>query len=144
MVNEIPAPLVKDVMTTVVVTLAEEDNLEGIANAMQEFHFRHVPVVDGKKLVGMVTQADLLRLSISALQSGQPLSSVQHQLEQRTFVAEVMIRNPPTIGPEATLAEASRILVDTRIGALPVVDEDRNLIGIVSEIDILKAAIPYL
>jgi acetoin utilization protein AcuB len=144
MVNQIPAPLVKDVMTTVVVTLAEEDNLEGIAKAMQDFHFRHVPVVDGKRLVGMVTQSDLLRLSISALQSGQPASAVQQQLEQRTFVAEVMVRNPPTIGPEATLGEASRILVETRIGALPVVDADDNLIGIVSEIDILKAVILYL
>jgi CBS domain-containing protein len=55
-----------------------------------------------------------------------------------------MIRNPPTIGPDATLGEASRILVDTRIGALPVVDKDQNLIGIVSEIDILKAAVSYL
>jgi CBS domain-containing protein len=144
MVNQILAPRVRDVMTTVVVTLAEEDNLEGVAKAMQEFHFRHVPVVDGQKLVGMVTQGDLLRLSISALQSSQAGSAVQQAFEQRTFVAEIMVRNPQTIGPDATLGEASRLLVATKLGALPVVDGEGNLIGIVSEIDVLKAAISFL
>lgn len=144
MVNQIPAPRVRDVMTTVVVTLAEEDNLEGVAKAMQEFHFRHVPVVDGQKLVGMVTQGDLLRLSISALQSSQAGSAVQQAFEQRTFVAEIMVRNPQTIGPDATLGEASRLLVATKLGALPVVDGEGNLIGIVSEIDVLKAAVSFL
>ncbi len=144
MVTTLPPPVVRDVMTTIVVTLAEEDNLEGVAKTMQDLHFRHVPVVDGPKLVGMITQGDLLRLSISALQNNQAGSSVQQAFEQRTFVAEIMIRNPRTVGPDAPLGEVARILVETKLGALPVVDGDGNLVGIVSEIDVLKAAMHYL
>ena len=46
----IEVPRVREVMTTILVTLSEEDNLEGVAKAMQDFHFRHVPVVDGEQL----------------------------------------------------------------------------------------------
>lgn len=143
MENTIPAPRVRDVMTTILVTLSEEDNLEGVAKAMQSFHFRHVPVVDGTTLVGMVSQADLLRVSTSALLGGAAPSELQHRFEERTFVAEIMTRTPTTIAPDAPLAEAARLLVATKAGALPVVEGD-TLVGIVSEIDVLKAAIPFL
>jgi CBS domain-containing protein len=139
----IEVPRVREVMTTILVTLSEEDNLEGVAKAMQDFHFRHVPVVDGEQLVGMVTQSELLRLSMSALGGGVAESSIQQAIEQRTFVAQVMERNPPTLSPDDTLAEAARKLVATKAGALAVVEGGR-LVGILSEIDVLKVAMAYL
>lgn len=131
-------------MSTILVTLSEEDNLEGVNKAMQAYHFRHVPVVDGTKLVGMVTQASLLRFSMGVLRNSGAAESVRHSFEQRTFVAEVMAPHPKSVLPESTLAEAAALLVETKAGALPVVDEEGNLVGIVSEIDVLKAAIPFL
>lgn len=131
-------------MSTILVTLSEEDNLEGVNKAMQAYHFRHVPVVDGTKLVGMVTQAELLKFSMGVLRDSGAAQSVRHSFEQRTFVAEIMTANPKSVRPDATLAEAAQVLVDSKVGALPVVDEEGNLVGIVSEIDVLKAAIPFL
>jgi len=138
------APLVHEVMSTILVTLSEEDNLEGVSKAMEAYHFRHVPVVDGTKLVGMVTQAAMLQFSMGALRDSGAAQSVRHGLEQRTFVAEIMTKHPASLRPEATLAEAAQLLVDTKAGALAVVDEEGNLVGIVSEIDVLKAAVAFL
>ena len=140
----ISAPLVRDVMSTILVTLSEEDNLEGVNKAMQVYDFRHVPVVDGTKLVGMVTQASLLKFSMGMLQDSGAAQSLRHSFEQRTFIAEIMTANPRTLHPETTLAEAAQWLVDSKAGALAVVDADGNLVGIVSEIDVLKAAISFL
>jgi CBS domain-containing protein len=140
----IPAPLVREVMSTILVTLSEEDNLEGVNKAMQAYQFRHVPVVDGTKLVGMVTQASLLQFSMGMLRDSGAAQSVRHSFEQRTFVAEIMTKHPASVKPDATLSEAAQLLVDTKAGALPVVDDEGNLIGIVSEIDVLKAAVPFL
>lgn len=131
-------------MSTILVTLSEEDNLEGVNKAMQAYHFRHVPVVDGTKLVGMVTQASLLKFSMGVLRDSGAAQSVRHSFEQRTFVAEIMTANPKSVRPDSTLAEAAQVLVDSKAGALPVVDAEGNLVGIVSEIDVLKAAIPFL
>ncbi len=94
--------------------------------------------------IGMVTQSELLRLSMSALGGGPAESSIQQAIEQRTFVAQVMVRNPPTLAPDDTLAEAAHKLVATRAGALAVVESDGRLVGILSEIDVLKVAMAYL
>ena len=136
-------PLVGDVMNTILVTLSEEDNLEGVDKAMQTYQFRHVPVVDGTKLVGMVTQAALLKYSMGVLRDSSAAQSLRHSFEQRTFVAEIMSA-PMSVKPDTTLADAARLLVETKAGALPVVDADGNLVGILSEIDVLKAIIPLL
>ncbi|MBX7193106.1 MAG: CBS domain-containing protein [Sandaracinaceae bacterium] len=138
------APRVRDVMTTKLVTLCEEDNLEGVAQSMQDFHIRHLPVVDGDRLVGMVTQSDLLRLSMTALGATGVASSIQASIEQRTFVAQIMQRNPPTLTPDTSLAEAARLLLQTRAGALAVVDATGDLVGILSEIDVLRVAVDRL
>ncbi|MFW5921065.1 MAG: CBS domain-containing protein, partial [Polyangiales bacterium] len=53
--------VVSDIMSRNPITLSEEDNLENIAQGMEEFHLRHLPVVDGHKLVGLVSHRDILR-----------------------------------------------------------------------------------
>lgn len=129
-----------DVMTTRVMTLSEEDNLEGIARAMSDFQIRHVPVVDGPKLVGLVSQRDLLRTAVSSLTRSGTLSALEKDLAQQTFVARVMRRDPVTVRAETPLSEAARLLVEHRIGLVCVVDAEANLVGVVSEIDVLRAA----
>ena len=61
------AKVVADVMTRSVVTLFEEDDLDHIDEAMDKFRFRHVPVVDDGKLVGLLTKSDLTRIASSPL-----------------------------------------------------------------------------
>ena len=70
--NRMPKPsLVRDIMTREVVTLYEEDNLLGVEEGMRHFRFRHLPVVDDGKLVGLITERDLLRVAASITEPGE-------------------------------------------------------------------------
>lgn len=129
---------VADVMTTQVVVLREEDNLTEVANDMGRFRFRHLPVVDGKRLVGIVSQRDLLGFTVSRLEGGAAAADKERRLEESTFVARVMTRDPETVLPETPLNVAARKLVRGRFNALPVVDANNELLGIITNHDLLK------
>jgi CBS domain-containing protein len=121
------AKTVADIMTRRVIYLREEDNLSRIVEGMEHFGLRHLPVLDGDRLVGMITHRDMLKI----------LSAAERR-EESTFVASIMTRDPIAVGPDTTIIEAARILIKARFGCLPVVDENRNVIGIVTEHDFMK------
>lgn len=129
---------VADVMTKEVVVLREEDNLAEVAKDMERFHFRHLPVVDGRTLVGIVSQRDLLRFTASRLEFGAAASDKERRLEEGTFVARVMTRDPETVLPETPVNVAAKKLVKGRFNALPVVDANGELVGIITNHDLLK------
>ena len=134
--------IVADVMTREVRTLHEEDNLSEIGAEMDTFGFRHLPVVDGERLIGLVTQRDLLRWSSSRLDV--TAAARDRSVQENTFVAAVMNRDVATCAPSTPLAEAARRLVTERIGCLPVVDDEGRLVGIVTEHDLLKELVAVL
>jgi CBS domain-containing protein len=117
--------LVADIMTREVITLNEEDNLADLEYGMTRERIRHLPVVDGRKLVGLITHRDLLRAAASKLGGD-------------AFVARLMTRNPTTIRPDATLGDAARVLAESKFGCLPVIDAGGELVGIVTEHDFVK------
>ena len=121
------AKTVADIMTRRVIYLREEDNLSRIVEGMEHFGLRHLPVLDGDRLVGMITHRDMLRILCA-----------DERREESTFVASIMTRDPIAVGPGTTIVEAARILIRARFGCLPVVDEHRNVIGIVTEHDFMK------
>jgi CBS domain-containing protein len=129
--------LVADVMTRDPVTLHEEDSLAGAASTFLDRRIRHLPVVDGRRLVGLVTERDLLRVSGSAL-SREPVAAVREaRRREETFIAAVMRRDVETVSPATRVADAARCLAEQRIGCLPVVDHG-ELVGIVTETDLLR------
>lgn len=127
---------VADIMTREVVTLREEDNLVSVSPIMTRLRVRHLPVVDGTKLVGLLTHRDLLRLSLNALDA--ITQSRDRDAKAQTFVAKVMNRDVRTVGPDVAISIAARQLIDNKFGCLPVVDDEGNLVGIVTEHDFLK------
>jgi CBS domain-containing membrane protein len=133
---------VSDIMTQKVITLFEEDNLVGVEKGMSHFRFRHLPVVDSGKLVGLVTHRDLLRVAASSLELGGAQKTAR--LNESVFVRDVMQRNVVTVRADTPLAEAGQRMWDQKIGCLPVVAEDQTLIGIVTEADFLKLALSLL
>jgi acetoin utilization protein AcuB len=128
---------VADIMTRDPVVLSEEDNLERIQEGMEDFHFRHIPVVDGDRLVGLISQRDILRQAVSGLDRAATAQQRDRWLQEHTFVAQVMHRDVKTATPDMPIATAARIMLDQHIGSLPVVENDR-LVGIVTETDMLK------
>ena len=129
---------VSEIMTEDVITLLEEDDLLQIDRGMEQYQLRHLPVVDGRKLVGLVTHRDLLRISASSLQPPQVAAILDEEAKSQTFVRSVMTRNVQTVTPDTQLSEAVRLLVEGRFGCLPVVDAEGDLVGIVTEHDMLK------
>ena len=133
--------LVEDVMSRSVVTLTPEQTLRDALNLLQSNRVRHLPVVDGSALVGMVTDRDVKRATPSVL-SGVGRDEYDRVLKT-TKVAQFMTREPITVTPKSGLKAAIEIFLDRRVGALPVV-EDGHLVGILSDSDILRVALDLL
>jgi len=128
---------VEAIMTHRMVTLNEEDNLADLEPSMAQFGLRHLPVVDGTRLVGLVSHRDVLRVQGSEIASSPLGAQVDKGTRDKTFVAEVMHRDLVTVSPTTPAIEAAKILADHKFGCLPVVDGDGNLVGIVTDHDLL-------
>ncbi|MDZ7772392.1 MAG: CBS domain-containing protein [Balneolaceae bacterium] len=116
--------LVEEFMTTDLFTCQKDDILEFVANLIDWRRIRYVPVEDDKKhLVGLVTMRILFK---------EYIKSINHDEELSQTVEEIMIDNPITIHPEASIMEAMDIMDSQKIGCLPVVKNNR-LVGIITE-----------
>jgi acetoin utilization protein AcuB len=129
--------LVEDVMSRSVVTLAPEATLRETVDLLQSNRIRHVPVLDGSIVVGIVTDRDVKRALPSVL-SGVDRDEYDRVLET-TKVAQFMTREPRTVTPKTNLKAAVEIFLELKVGGLPVV-EDGHLVGILTNIDILRVA----
>jgi CBS domain-containing membrane protein len=123
-------------MTETVFTLAWHDSLETAAELMDVKHIRHVPVVDRDgDLVGLVTQRDLAR-SVLGPTEDLPISVRQEVLSRRK-VREIMATEIDTAEPDTDLREAAEMLIENKIGCLPIV-EGAHLVGILTEADFVR------
>ena len=129
--------LVKDAMSNSVVTLTTEESLRDVLNLLRSHRIRHLPVVEGAKVVGIVTDRDVKRATPSVL-SGVERDQYDRVLVE-TKVAQFMTREPMTVTPTTRLKAAVKIFIDRKVGALPVVDDGR-LVGILTEIDVMRVA----
>jgi CBS domain-containing protein len=122
---------VEELMNRKVITLEADASLIQVDDLMKSHHIRHVPVVQGRKLVGLVSHRDLIR-ALARQSSGKspPFLGVQ----------EVMTREVETVSPQASVRAAIDKLLEKRFGCLPVVDAQGELVGIVTESDFLRLA----
>ena len=128
--------LVRDLMTDRVFTLGPGDNLVALEDLMDAHRVRHVPIVDREgDLVGLVTQRDLARGVLGRLDD-VPMSVERDVLRGRK-IREIMTTEPETVEPETSLKEAAQILLEDKIGCLPVV-EGMHLVGILTEADFVR------
>lgn len=127
--------LVKDIMKTQLVTLNADSKLGFANDIMYLGRIRHLPVVKGENIVGILTQRDLYRASLTSI--------LTNWKENKEFmdsikVSEVMTKNVATINPDATINEAAQIMIDKKVGCLPVVKDKNKLIGLITETDVLQ------
>ena len=127
---------VRDLMTSEVTTLRRNDQLSIADDVMRLGRIRHLPVLDeDEQVVGIVSQRDLFRGALArALGYG---AHAQQKLLGQLLVKEVMTNDPITISPDAPLAEAARLMLDQKIGALVVIESGR-LAGILTESDFVR------
>jgi acetoin utilization protein AcuB len=127
--------LVKDVMQTHPVTATPETRLPGLVRLLQRRGFRHVPILDGGKLVGIVSDRDVKQSMASAASTTD--ARERDRLLDELTAGQIMARAVVTIGPMFGVEEAARLMATRKISALPVTEEDR-LVGIVTETDVLQ------
>ena len=122
-------------MTPEPVTVDENDSMGEALVIMRRHQIRHLPVVNGNNLVGIVTDRDLRRASPSLL-SGIEEDKYKEVLDS-TQVSKIMTREPFTVRLDTDVKEAVRLLVDKKISSLPVVNGS-ELVGIFTEVDALR------
>lgn len=131
--------LVKDVMSQVLITLQRNDKLSVADDLMKQKRIRHIPILDESgKLCGIVTQRDLFHGTLlKALGYG---SHLEQKMLESILIKEAMTNEVQSTSPESSLAEAARVMLDEKIGCLPVVNQDK-LVGLLTEADFLKLAV---
>ena len=132
---------VSDYMTKEPFTVGEDASMKEAVDLLRQHHIRHLPVVQGSKLIGIVTDRDIRKASPSLL-SGVGMGRYEEVLAN-TPIARVMTREPFTLTPETELRQAVQLLVDKKVGAVPVVTGE-ELVGIFTEIDALKVLLGVL
>ncbi len=120
--------LVSDLMTSMVTTITERMTVHEARAEMEKGDIRHLPVVDQEnRVVGILSDRDLIR-------------SMEGPLETAMLVKEVMTQDVLTVRPESQPCEATALMLDHKIGAVPVVSGDMRLVGLVTETDFLRIA----
>ena len=129
---------VSDWMTKKVFTVRVDDFLSDALSLMKEKGIKHVPVVKGGKLKGIVSDRDIKEYSPSKATSLDIYEL--HYLLAKTKMSEVMTTKVITTTADTPVEEAAMVLMDRGIGCLPVLD-DGNLVGIISDKDIYRALV---
>jgi acetoin utilization protein AcuB len=133
--------LVRKKMKKDLITITKDERMTTAKKILKEKNIRHLPVVDGKKLVGLVSNMDIRKAEAS------PATSLEirelHYLLDKLTVGEIMTRNVITISPDISVEEATTLLHDNKIGCLPVV-EDGNLVGMLTENDVMEILIEVM
>ena len=125
---------VVDLMTNDPLTVTAAETVGKANELMAENNIRQIPVVNGRELLGIVTDRDI-RAFLSEALVGEPEA---RERALGTAVGEIMTTEPLSIAPDDDLKDAVEMLIEQKFGAIPVVDEAEGLVGIVSYVDVLR------
>lgn len=123
---------VRERMSTPPITVQADAGYQRALRLMDNHRLHHLPVVNGTgQVVGIVTERDLLL-------------AASHYGAADIEVAEIMHKGAITATPEMTIAQAATLLLDKHIGGLPVVDAQQQVVGVITETDLLRAFVEML
>ncbi len=127
---------VGEIMTKDLFTLCLDDTLAQARQNFDRLKVRHLPVVKGEKLLGILSLTDILRISF-----GESFGASQYEADEAIFemltIDQVMKHHPKTVSSKNTITEVAEILAHEEFHALPVVD-DEKLVGIVTTTDVIR------
>ena len=126
---------VSSIMTKNVVKLNLSDDLTKAEILFKKHHIRHIPVVNGNVIIGMLSYTDLLRISFAdAIEDEDDVDTTVYNM---FTVEQVMAKKLVSISPETTIKEAAQVLASKEFHALPVCEGDL-LVGIITTTDLIK------
>jgi CBS domain-containing protein len=138
-----PKPVVvEDIMTRQVPSLSPADSLFRVEEAMTRFALSHVPVLEGSRIVGLVTSRDLARAAASS--RDQRSTEQTRTLQKSCTVADIMTKSMLTVGPQTPLAEAATLMRDQKLGCLPVTIHGDEFVGMVTTNNLLSLVVDFL
>ncbi len=123
-------------MTKHVVTTSPTMSLPEADRLMTERDIRRLPVVNGQRLVGIITQSDIRETKLSSVEALN-IWHLNYSLSQLT-IESIMTKNPLTISAHAPIREAAQLMQEKQISSLPVVGDNDDLVGIITESDIFR------
>jgi acetoin utilization protein AcuB len=130
--------IARDVMTPDPLTVTPKASIAEVWDLMREVEVRHVPVVQAGALVGMLSDRDLARVDMARLLKSEGADALRQVLAAP--ILEVMSPDVISVEPDTEIGDVIALLIDRRIGALPVIDADtREVLGIISYVDVLRA-----
>jgi acetoin utilization protein AcuB len=128
---------VEDIMTTKVFTVEQHDLIDRVFFLIHYEKIRHLPVVEKGKVIGIVSDRDLYKVLGPKNNSNVIEGNTEMHVVPKK-VQNIMHRGVLTTHPDTYVSEAAAVMANNRVGALPVVDKDNKLVGIISATDILR------
>ena len=128
--------LVSSIMTTDLITVDYKDDLESAEHLFKTHKIRHIPVVKGNALKGIISYTDLLRISFADA-IGDDEMSIDSVVYNMFTIEQVMVKSVVSMPSTSTIKEVAELLTRRNFHAIPIVD-DNKLVGIVTTTDLLK------
>jgi acetoin utilization protein AcuB len=135
--DSIATTQIVDCMTPIVVTLGKYDSVAEAYEKMSTKHIRRIPVVDHDRLIGIIALSDILRFKPAEV--GRYLSFKDLSVALDKLVVElVMTRDPIVVYQADQVGYAAELMLENKIGGLPVLDASKKLVGLITESDIFR------
>ena len=128
--------MVSSIMSKDLVTVSYKDDLEKAEHLFKTHKIRHIPVVKGDELKGMLSYTDLLRISFADA-IGEDEMSIDSVVYNMFTIEQVMVKKVVSMPPTATIKEVAELLTQRDFHSIPIVD-NKKLFGIVTTTDLLK------
>ncbi|TYA84169.1 CBS domain-containing protein [Seonamhaeicola marinus] len=127
---------VSTIMTESVIALTRSDDLERAEKLFNKHRIKHMPVVTGESVIGMLSYTDLMRISLAEI-SNIDEHSIDSVVYNMFTIEQVMVKDVVTVNSKTSIKEVAKILAEREFHALPIVD-DSILVGIVTTTDLLN------
>jgi CBS domain-containing protein len=127
---------ISSIMNKNIITLNKTDSLDTAEKLFKENNIRHIPVVSGSQIIGMLSFTDLLRISFAdAVYEDE--TTIDTTVYNMFSIEQVMAKNLVSVSSERTIKEVAEILAKKEFHAIPVVDNG-DLVGIVTTTDLIN------
>ena len=127
-------------MTSNPVTLEPSNTIGEAEEIMNEQSIRQLPIVSKRELLGIITDRDI-RSFLSGRLFGAP---EERDVAMNTKIAAVMTTKPVSVAPDDDLSDAIELLIEGKIGGIPVIDDEEGIVGIVTYVDLLRCFLNLL